>query len=262
MPLKLSAWRVNFHFCRYVGVAFFITTALSGCFSFSKRQEEAVLYLRNGTSLLEQGQYPSALRELLKAEELDSSNPQIQNNLGLAYFLRGRADLALKHVKRAVDLDESYSEARNNYARVLIELGRYDEAIVQTKKVLSDLTFGDPSKAYINLGLAYFRKGEMPAARRELSAALKINRGNCVAQNLYGRTLIELGEFTVAAEALDNAVEICRSQRFDEPFYFSGLAYYRLGRRSSATARMEEVIRLYPESPYVKKAEELLKLMK
>lgn len=236
--------------------------SLSSCASSQRKRDEADIHLRIGTAMWQQGNYPGALRELLTAARLDPKNAVIQNNLGLAYFTRERFDLAAEHIGRAIDLKPEYSEARNNYGRTLIELGRYDEAISELNKVMADLTYDSPTKALVNLGLAYFRKGEYRAAKVKLAEALKIDRENCLGQTLYGRTFLELAEFDSASKVLDNAVIICRASQYDEPHYYSGLSYYKLGRTSSAIARMEEVIKLYPQGQYAKKAQSLLKLMR
>lgn len=235
-----------------------------GCAS-TKTKEEGALHARIGTALLQQGHYPDALRELLTAEKLDPKNAMTQNNLGLAYFMREKYKLAAEHIERAVDIDPKYSEARNNYGRVLIELGRYDEAIAQLRIVLADLTYNDPTKALVNLGMAQFRKGDFDQARGTFAKAIQTNRENCLAQTLYGRSLFEMGKFSAAANALDNANIVCHSNNqpgFDEPQYFSGLAYYKLGNTSSAISRMEDVVKFYPDGKYAKKAEDLLRLMK
>lgn len=240
-----------------------VTVALmGGCSSGNKKKDEAALRMRIGTAHLAQGNHPSALRELLVAENLDPDNELIQNNLGLAYFLRDKFDLSAKHLRRALEIKPSYSEARNNYGRVLIELGRYDEAARELSRVVADLTYDDPAKALVNFGLVYFRKGDFRSAKGKFLEAMKANRDNCLAQTFYGRSLLELQEFQNAATALDNAVVVCRPVSFDEPFYFSGLSYYKLGQTSSAIARMEEVLKISPGGRYAKKAESLLKLMK
>jgi len=248
----------------FVAAALLAMLFASSCAS-TKTKEEAQLHMRIGTALLQQGHYPDALRELLASEKLNSNDPQLQNNLGLVYFMRQKYKLAIEHIDRALDLDSKYSEARNNRARVLIELGRYDEAVTELHKVLADLTYNDPSKAIVNLGLAYFKKGDFNQARSTFAKAIAANRENCLAQTLYGRSLFELGQFSLAAQSLDNATLICQKGNepgFDEPQYYSGLAYYKLGNTSSAISRMEDVVKLYPDGRYAKKAEDLLKLMK
>lgn len=234
----------------------------SGCGTMQKNREEADFHLRIGTSHLIRGNYPQALSELLTAENLDPKNAMIQNNLGLVYFFNDRFETALKHFDRALKTSPEFNEARNNRARTLIELTRYDLAIKDLKIVLNDLTYADPSKAWVNLGLAYFRSGDFTNAKEKFAQAMKIDRNNCLAHTLFGRSQLELSQFSEAAQSLDRAIIICKPVRYDEPYYFSGLSYYKLGKTSSAIARMEEVIHLYPEGRYASKAESLLKLMK
>lgn len=244
-----------------IAFAGLLCLSLASCAS-TKSKEDAVLRMRNGTALLEQGHYPEALRELLLAEKLDPSSANIQNNLGLAYFLREKYDLAALHLARAIELKPDYSEARNNYGRVLIEQQKYTQAIRELETVTKDLTYTEPSRAWVNLGLARFRQKNYPLAKKNFAEAVKLNREDCLAHTLYGRSLFEMGDYTQAAPALDNAVVVCRLQKFDEPHYFSGLTYYKLGRASEAVSRMEEVINLFPGSRYAKKAESLLQLMR
>jgi len=235
---------------------------LTSCTSTDKSREQAGFRLRIGTTYLSQGNYPEALRELLLAEQLDSKNEVIQNNLGLVYFFREHYEASLVHLKRALELKPTYSEARNNYGRVLIEVGDFNKAIQELKMVLTDLTYTEPAKAWVNLGIAYYRMNEFKNARDHFARGIQIDRNLCIAQDMYGRSLLELGDLTEAAEALDNAVVICKILKFDEPHYYSGLTYFKLGKTSFAVARMEEVIKLNPQGTYAKKAESMLKLMK
>jgi type IV pilus assembly protein PilF len=224
----------------------------------SHNKEEAQLHLEMGSAFLQTGRYPEALRELLLAEKADPTNAIVQNNLGLVYFIRERNEIASKHLQKAVDLKSDYTEARNNWSRVLIELGQYDKAISELRTVLRDLTYSDTSKAYTNMGLAYFRRGQYTEAKKQLSLALKVNRENCLAYTLFGRSQLELGDTKNAASSLDSAVVLCQQVQFDEPHYFAGLAYNKLGDREKAIARLEEVVRLYPSGKYNRKAQDML----
>jgi len=238
-----------------------LTLLLSACASTSKNKERAEFMLRTGTAHLVRGNYPAALRDLLAAEKLDPRNPVVQNNLGLAYFVRDRYDLAETHIAKAIELDPKYSEARNNYGRVLIELARYNEAIRQLEIVTQDLTYQQPEKAWINMGLAHFRQGQFARARDKFAESIRIQRQSCLGQTYFGRSLLELGQYDRAAATLDAAVEFCKDDGLEDPQYFSGISYYKLGRTDKAVARMEEILRLYPRGTYAKKAEEMLKIM-
>lgn len=238
----------------------FLLTSCAGW--WQKDKAKADLYLRMGISEIESGNYPSALRSLLKAEELDPKNPATQNNLGLVYFHRERLDLAEKHVRRAVDLDSKYTEARNNLARIFIEKGNFAAAEKELKIVLNDLTYPSPEKAYVNMGLVKFNLKDYSEARKTFGKVLQTNPEDCVASTYVGRSLFELNDYSTAAEALDRAIGFCQRSLFDEPHYFSALAYFRLGEKAKSVARFEEVIKLYPNGQYREKAKGMLSLIR
>jgi Tfp pilus assembly protein PilF len=246
---------------RIVICCLFAAGLLSSCASTEKNGMRAQYLLRSGTAHLSKGNYPQALRDLLAAEKFDPKHPIIQNNLGLAYFVREKYEVAEAHIRRAVELDLKYTEARNNHGRVLIELSRFDEAVKQLEQVRADLTYTEPEKAWFNMGLAYFRRGNFNTAKDKFAETVRLNRQHCLGQTYYGRTLLELGDFDRAAGSLDNAVGLCKSAQHDEPHYYSGLSYYKLGRTDKAVARMEEVIRLYPQGKFARKAESMLQIM-
>ena len=224
--------------------------------------DKADLHLRMGTSLLENGSYPQALSELLKAEQYDDTNPLIQNNLGLTYFARDRFDLAEKHIRKALELKPDYTDAKNNLGRILIEESKFAEADKILHEALQDLTFTSPEKPYLNLGLSAFRQRKFSQAKPLLLKALEYQRSNCLGQTLYGRSLFELKEFANAASTLDRAVGFCQNGQGDEPQYFGALAYYQLGDSRKSVARLEEIIRIYPNGRYRDRARTMLETMR
>jgi Tfp pilus assembly protein PilF len=121
------------------GISLITAIIFSGCGSFSSSDKGlAVRYLQVGTSQLESGNFPQALSSLLKAESLDSDNPVIQNNLGLAYFVRDHFKEAIDHIQKAIEIKSDYTDAYNNLGRVLIEVGDYQKAIAYLEKSLVD----------------------------------------------------------------------------------------------------------------------------
>lgn len=229
-----------------------------GCVTSQKNREEAELRMQLGSGHLAKRNYPAAIRELQLATELDPNNAQAHNNLGLAYFFRDRYELAERALRRALEISPKFNEARDNLARVLIEQGRPDEAIRDLRIVLSDLTYPSADRAWANMGLAYFRRGDFAQARMKFAEAIRMNRENCFAHTLYGRAQLEMGEFRAATESLDNAIQICKDAEFDEPHYFSGLGYLKLGDTGRGLARLEEAIKLFPRGKYAQRAKSML----
>jgi type IV pilus assembly protein PilF len=221
-----------------------------------------MLHLQIGTAHLQKGNYPIALKNLLAAEQLDPDNIYIQNNLALAYFVRNKFLEAETHFRKALKIDPAYSEARNNLGRTLIEANRHDEAIKELTKVVEDLTYENPEKAYANLGLANFRIQRYQEAKNYLVKALVTDRGNCVTNSLFGRTLYELKDYEKACEALDKAIRFCQKDGYDEPHYYSGLCYYKAGNLDKAFVRLEETTKLYKSGQYKTEAEKMLKLLR
>lgn len=244
-------------------IIFLLIISTLGCANLgSKDQSKAELYLRMGISQIESGNYPYALRDLLKAEELDPTNAVTQNNLGLVYFFRERLDLAEKHLRKAVTIDSKYTEARNNLSRIYIEKGQFSDAEKELKIVLNDLTYPTPDKAYINLGLVKFNQKNYPDARGAFTKVINSIPDDCISNTYLGRSFFEEQEYSRAAETLDRAIGFCQKNLYDEPHYFSALAYYRLGEKSKSIARFEEVIKYYPTGRYREKAKGMLSLIR
>ncbi|NJL25160.1 MAG: tetratricopeptide repeat protein [Calothrix sp. SM1_5_4] len=233
-----------------------------GCTTINREsRERATLHMQIGTGFLSQGQYPQAMSELLKAERLDPDNPAILNNLGLAYYVRGRWAQAEQKFERAITKAPNFSDAKNNLARVFIDRERFIDAIKILREVEGDLTYPFPEKTYSNLGMAYFLSGHYQKAEEYLAKSLQIRRQSCTTANYYGRTLLEMKRIQQSAEVLDQAVEFCRPTKFEDPLYFSAMSYFSLGEKEKSRARLEELLKEYPKSKYVAKAKGMLELL-
>ncbi|HEX4922606.1 MAG TPA: tetratricopeptide repeat protein [Bdellovibrionales bacterium] len=222
------------------------------CASGNKEREKAELHLRIGTAHLNQGNYPLALRELLEAHRLDSSNPIICNNLALAYYVRGRHAEAEKYLNQAIKLDPKYTDAYNNLGRVHIDTGRYDLAITELTRVVNDLTYPQPEKGLSNLGLAHLKAKNYQEAQRRFKEALQANSAFCPAHNHYAQALYHLKDYKKAAAATETALQLCPN--LDEAHYYGALSYLKMGQRDRANARMREIVELYPTSEFAKLA--------
>jgi len=74
-----------------------------------------------------------ALSYLLKAERIDRRNPEVQFQLGRAYYATGEKKRALKALKEALELDPSLKDAENLTRRIERQ-PKYDE--IEKSKLL------------------------------------------------------------------------------------------------------------------------------
>lgn len=234
-----------------------------GCSHLTREEEDrSRLLLRMGVSQMEAGDFPNALRTMLEAEKLNPDDAVIQNNLGLAFFYRDRLDMAEKHLRLAVTKSPEYTEAANNLGRILSERGKNTEAIALLRKAQTDLTYAKPAKISVNLGIALFRHRQFEEAREQFRKTLEYGRDNCLAQSYLGRTYFETKDYKNAAETLDRAVSFCKASQFDEPHYYSALAFYQLGQKEQAESRLEEVSKIYSQGKYTEQAKTMLETIR
>lgn len=245
--------------CVFVMMLFFI-----GCSALKKDDEKiARLHLEIGVAHLNEGNYPRGLKELIKANSLDPDNPVILNYLALGYFVREKYYESEKWLLRAIELKPEYMEARNNLGRVYVEMGKYDQAIKQLTMVLSDLTYSTPGKAQFNLATAYFRKGDYIQSRDTVQLVWKTNKFHCPSFILYGKTLYELKNYSESKTAFEKALLKCNQvgKKRPEIHYYSAMADYKLGRKQESLKQMQDIIKLYPDSSYAKRASVMLKVI-
>ena len=106
--IKANVWGVL--------VSILLLTVLSSCAGQpTQRNKELAAASRGiGEAYMQQGDYTTALQELLKAEQLDPKDHFVQNDLGLAYMAKNKMPEAIGHFKKAIELKPSYTPARNN----------------------------------------------------------------------------------------------------------------------------------------------------
>lgn len=232
---------------------------LAGCASGGKSDEEkAYLHSKMGSKYITAGQYPAALKEYLTAEKLDPGNPNIQNNLALAYYVRQKFVMAEKHARKAINLKPEFTEARNNLGKILTKMGLFDEAITELTKATEDLTFKKPQTSWSNLGLAYFTKGDYKNANSALQRSLEIAPNHCFTYTTYGRTFFELKDYVRAGHTLDQALKICKGDKKMEAKYYGAIAYLRNKQRQEAVSRLQEIVSEHPEHTYAERAKKVL----
>ncbi|HRZ87344.1 MAG TPA: tetratricopeptide repeat protein [bacterium] len=183
------------------------------------------------------------IKQLRDMIALDPDNPDLHNNIGIAYFQEGRLRDALASFERVIQLDPQYAEAYYNLGAVYGNIGRHDDAIAQYENAIA-LQSGQ-ADTLNNLGLALFQKGEDAAALNKFNEALRLNPLLTAARNNIALVHIKQGDFDAAiAELLDT---IRAAPANPEAYYNLGAAYHKKGKIEHAVNAYKKTLELKPD---------------
>jgi TolA-binding protein len=117
-------------------------------------QADATVPYRNGVTALQAGDYPTAIRELRKAYNANSSEGAIPYALGMAYVGDGKKAEAKKAFQGAVRTGNAPIPAYLQLGIVALELGERDlatkqYAVLEKKLAKCDAKCGDEARAEI-----------------------------------------------------------------------------------------------------------------
>jgi len=245
----MSRYRLNWTVL--VIVALYVVSCATANVGVQKKQGEA---LRNlGEEYYKQGDYTSALKELLKAETLYPDDAFLQNDLGLTYKAKVRLDLAAKHFKKALEIKPDYAPAKNNLGTVYLDKKEWDTAIKYFKEVLENMLYATPHMAMANLGWAYYNKKEYTLSETYYLKALDLEPKFINAQRGLGLTYIAMGRIDEAEEILERAVK--NYPKFALLYDDLAKVYVISHDYKKAVDAYHKVIELAPDSPMAKEAE-------
>lgn len=250
--------RNHFHWTFLVIMAFWVVSCATTNIKAQKQHGEA---LRNlGEEYYKQGDYTSALRELLKAEALNPDDPFLHNDLGLIYKAKKRLDLAVKHFRRALEIKPDYAPAKNNLGAVYLDKKEWDTAIKYFKEVSENMLYATPHIALANLGWAYYNKKEYTLSETYYHKALELEPKFINAQRGLGLTYIAMGRTDEAIEILERAVK--NYPKFVLLYDDLAKVYMMSHDYDKALDAYHNVIELAPESVMAREAEKAVQRIK
>jgi len=234
---------------------------LTGCAedkALTKRQSLAKQDL--GKSFLAQGNFTAGLNELLKAEELDPENPEIQYNLALGYRFINLHSKSITHFKKAIELRQNFSEAYNDLGNTYLILSKFDLAIICFKKALANPIYATPHFAYNNLGYAYYKKSEYKKAVESYLKAIKRQPSFSRAFHNLGITYEAMNEWEKAVDAYKESIRY--APKDPRSHFHLGKLYLKRKKSSLAIEQFEETIRLDKTNTFAPEAKHLLEKIK
>lgn len=224
------------------------------CAANLEMQKQQAKASRNlGEAYYRQGNYPSALGELLKSETLYPGDPFLQNDLGLTYMAMEKMDLAVKHFKKALEIKPDYAPAINNLGTAYLKKKEWDTAIRYFKEVSENLLYATPQFALSNLGWAYYNKKEYALAEKFYLKALEIDPKFINALAGLGKTYTAMGRSSEAVATLEKAVK--DYSRLGQLYLDLARAYTVSGEYKKALDAYEKAVELAPGSALAREAE-------
>jgi len=153
---------------------------------------------------------------------------------------RGDYPSAIREYRSLLELRPDNVEAKVNLGAALAHVGQFDEAISLYESALPFVVFKNP--VWLNLGLAYFKKGDMVKAHGQFENLHQREPNNAQVAILLADTDVKLGSAQAAADML-GPLENANSSNSDFE-YELGLAMMKAGHRREGLPRLEAAGRM------------------
>ncbi len=245
------------------GFLFLGLLMLSGCAGTTANMDEdrqqADIHHKLAEAHL-QGNNPSAaLRELLKAVELDPDNAAIRATLAQAYQERRAYLEAETHYLEAIRLSKGDPRYENNLANLYLVTEEWDKAISYFDRAAKNLLFDSTHIAMTGKGYAYLQQGDYASALQAFREAVLI-MGNFAPAHYYQAEVYRLTEETLLEKAaLRRTIEL--APELVQARYRLAVLLLREGNYQGARQQLEIIINFVPDSDEGKMAAEMIKTL-
>lgn len=245
--------------CRFLLVCLLLLFSVVACAPPQDTSQQSEMHYTLGVAHMREGKLPAALREFIKASDLDPRNPRIQQAMAQSYHMMQAYAEAERHYLEAARLAPGDSVHQNNLGALYLDMQRWDEAVERFRRASQDLLFDQREIALTGLGFALHQKGDYLQAVSVYQEAIARNR-------LYVPARVHLGDTYLALQKPDLAIkEYQEAARLDPnylPAHFQlGLALMNRGEKDKAIASFRQVVTLSPESDLGRRAQTYLELL-
>lgn len=208
-----------------------ISLAMAGCSSpgspFHSDHERALAYLSSANAFLMDGDPTTALEQANLGEKCDPSIAEIHHTKALIYSIKHDPVRALAEVREAEKLDPKDPAINNTFGKLLMDAGLPGEAIKPLMTSAEDPLYRESYKPWTNLGILYYRRGQLAHATQCLNRAIEAApRQACIAFYYRGHIDLQKGLLAGAIQDYEKAIQgFCAG--FAEAHLALGIAYER-----------------------------------
>jgi len=205
--------------------------------------EQPVLLGNAGAFSMLLGDQQMALEYYQKSLLLDSSNPDVHNNIGNLFKQQSRYVEAENAYLKALELRDDFSDAYNNLGNIYREQGRDGEVEAAFRKAIQ--LQPENAEAYCNLGSFLNEYSRFEEAESAFQNALKLRPDYAETHNNYGNLLRKQQRYVEAELAFKNAIVLRPS--FEKAYFNQGKLAIIQNEYSKAKSCFNEALKINPD---------------
>ena len=202
--------------------------------------ELGALYFQDGNLIV-------ALEELTIAISINPNYAQAYGTRGLVLYYIKEYVSAEKDFRKALELDSKDPEINNNFGWFLCQIGKEKESIDYFQRAIGNPLYQTPETAYLNAGTCYIKIGDLALAEEYIGKNLRFNREN--PQALFQLAVISYkqGNYDAAKKHLLDVVRLT-DPGADALWLFVKVSR-RLGESEPESSFAAQLRRKFPDSP-------------
>lgn len=203
-------------------------------------------HFSQGEAHMAHGELEDAVLSFRKALSSNRDNPEVWFKLGRAYSRVGKKTRGMDCLEEALQYKSDHAGAYATLIRMLLDSGENQVALsyAHTLRNIEPSAF----RSAFLLGRSYARQKMWKESIESFEAALEVRPEHLWANNNLGWSALQIGEFEMAAYAL----EVATGAEGAKPFMFNslGLAYEKLGEPIHAMVAYDAALEM--QSKHVK----------
>jgi type IV pilus assembly protein PilF len=173
-------------------------------------------YTQLGLGYIQKGRFARARARLNRALEINSDYAPANNAMALLLQSENEPELAEEYFLKSVDLDDDFSQGQYNYGMFLMQHKRYNEACPFLENAADDVEYPQRGKAAQNLGLCYYRNGQVDLAISTYERMLKLQRFNAPVLVNLTTLLLENRRYDEAQHYYDRFTQIVERKQNEQ----------------------------------------------
>ena len=192
--------------------------------------DTSLIYFTKGLIHSEMGQTRQALTDFFKAQQLDSSNAEIQINIANIYYHQHQPDSAIQYLEQALKTKANQPHAYNILAMVYAFQEQYDDAL----KAINTAISLDKHDAYFanNKGYILLKLNRPEDAEENIIQSMKMDPYNGWVYRTLGLLRYSQENYTDAARLLGKAMNI--DNNIDNIYEDLARAHFKMGSKREA----------------------------